>query len=178
MKAKIVDFLYISPTKQRLTIDVYEDSRHVYDELKDSDIDLSMKAWFPARSASANAYAWVLINKIAQKMKESPIEVYRRYIRDYGGKTTVSCVKTSDMEEEIRTFVDGHIGRLVDVGESKIPDCVVLFKHYGSSDFTSQEMAGFLDSIMEDCRDMHIEVKRPEDIKSLLEAWDGQGRKS
>lgn len=173
MRCRIIDFHLVRSGQGRLTLELDEDFRSEYDELKDSDIDITIKKYYPSRSKDANAYAWVLLNKIAQKMNESKVDVYRRYVRNYG-KTTVSCVKSSDMETEVRTFLDGHIGRMVDIGESKIPDCVVIFKHYGSSSFDSQEMGKFIDSIIEDCRDLHIEVKPKEYIDSLLEEWDGR----
>ena len=177
MKATIVDYLFVRNGKGRLTLDLDEDFRKQYDNLKGSEVEVSIKKYFPARSRDANAYAWVLITKIAEKMNEPKIETYRRYIRDCGGKTTVSCVKTADMETEIQTFLDGHIGRVVDVGESKIPECVVIFKHYGSSSFDSQEMNRFIASLSEDCRLLGIEVKPQEEINSLLKEWNN-GRKA
>ena len=164
MKARLVDYY-----KGRLTVELDEDFSRQFHKLTGMDVEITIKKHFPKRSLDANAYAWVLIREIAENRHEEPVQVYRRYIRDVAGKVTVSCVKNEDLETEVRQFLDGHIGRLVDIGESKIPGCSVIHKHYGSSDYDSQQMATLLDSIIEDCRLFGIETKTKEEIKSLLE---------
>ncbi len=111
------------------------------------------------RSLDANAYCWTLIHKIAAKVHEPPVEVYRRYIRDLGCKTVVTCVQKDDVETEVQAFLKDHIGRMVDIGESLLPGCATLHKKYGSSDYDVQQMAAFIDSICEDCRALDSETR-------------------
>jgi hypothetical protein len=128
------------------------------------------------RSLDANAYAWVLIHKIAAKIQEPAVEVYRRYIRDIGSKVTVVCVQADDVEDEVNSFLFGHIGRMVDIGESKIPGCATIHKKYGSSNYSVREMAAFLDVITQDCMALDIETQDQGYIDSLLGKWgDGGG---
>lgn len=123
------------------------------------------------RSLEANSYCWVLIHKIAQKIHEPPVEVYRRYIRDLGCKTSVCCVKQEDMELEVQTFLAGHLGRMVDIGGSKLPGCVTIVKHYGSSSYDVEQMSAFIDAIVQDCIALDIDVKSQEEIEVLLLQW-------
>ena len=123
------------------------------------------------RSLDANAYAWVLIHKIAAKIQEPAVEVYRRYVRDIGSKVVVVCVQTEDVETEVNAFLAGHIGRMVDIGESKIRGCATMHKKYGSSNYTVQEMARFIDIIQQDCVALDIETKPQEEVESLLRQW-------
>ena len=123
------------------------------------------------RSLDANAYCWVLINKIAEKIHDPPVEVYRRYVRDIGSKVLISCVEEKDLEEEVQTFVAGHIGRMVDIGKSKIPGCVTVHKKFGSSDYDVEQMAAFIDAIIQDCNALDIETKTQEQIETLLLQW-------
>ena len=171
MKARLHDFLYISPTRGRVTLDIDGDFRPLYDKFKDMDIELSVKKWHPARSLDANAYAWVLINKIAENRREPPIDVYRRYVRDVGCKTQIVCVQTDGVEQEVETFVEGHMGRMVAIGESKQPGWAVLHKMYGSSDYDTAQMAAFIDNIIQDCRELGIETRPKEEIESMLGEW-------
>lgn len=127
------------------------------------------------RSLDANAYCWVLIHKIADKLYTPPVEIYRQYIRDIGSKVTVVCVQADDVEDEVNTFLDGHIGRMVDIGESKIPGCATIHKKYGSSSYSVQEMARFIDIISQDCIALDIELKSEEEVESLLKRWGGAG---
>lgn len=123
------------------------------------------------RSLDANAYCWALIHKIAERVHEPPKEIYRRYIRDIGCKTHIVCVQHEDVETEVETFLAGHIGRMVDIGESKIPGCATIHKKYGSSSFDVAQMAGFIDQIVQDCEALGIETRPDEEIQSLLSQW-------
>lgn len=123
------------------------------------------------RSLDANAYCWVLINKIAELLREPPKEIYRRYIRDIGCKTHIVCVQHDDVETEVETFLAGHIGRMVEVGDSKIPGCATIHKKYGSSSFDVSQMAAFIEQISQDCTAVGIEVRPQEEIDSLLSQW-------
>ena len=125
------------------------------------------------RSRDANAYCWVLIDKLARKLHEEPVELYRRYVRDLGCRTSVCCVKAEDVELESKTFLAGHLGRMVQVGESKLPGCVTLRKLYGSSSYDSAQMAAFIDALIQDCRALDIETRPQEEIDSLLAQWGG-----
>ena len=123
------------------------------------------------RSLDANAYAWVLIYKIAEKLCIPPVEVYRNYIRDIGCKVVVTTVDAENVELEVDSFVAGHLGRLVDVADHAVPGFATLHKKYGSSNYTRAEMARFIDSICQDCLAMGIEVKDDGYIESLLGKW-------
>lgn len=128
------------------------------------------------RSLDANAYAWVLIYKIADKMRLEPVQVYRQYIRDIGCKVSMVTVSAEDVELEVDSFVAGHLGRLVDIADHNIPGFAVLHKKYGSSNYSRAEMARFIDSIVQDCLALGIEVKDQGYIDSLLGKWgDGDG---
>lgn len=171
MKARIADYLYINSTRGRVTLDVEGDFRSLYDKLKDADVEVKIEKYSPPRTKDANSYAWVLIHKIAEKTRREPIVVYREFIRNFSCKTQVTCVMAEDAEDEIRDFVSGHLGRMVDIGESKIQGCVVLHKKYGSSSFNREQMSGFIDIICDTCRELEIETRPKEEIESLVRSW-------
>lgn len=123
------------------------------------------------RSLDANAYAWVLIYKIADKMRLEPVEVYRQYIRDLGCKVTLTTVSADDVELEVDSFVTGHLGRLVDIADHNVSGFCTLHKKYGSSNYNRAEMARFIDSIVQDCEALGIETKDQGYIDSLLGKW-------
>ena len=126
------------------------------------------------RSLNANAYAWVLIDKIAEKMKMQPIEVYRNAIKNTPGVTkTVICIKKEAVQAFTESWERGHLGRQVKEmpGEEGYSNLIVIS---GSSDYTRSQMAHFIDGLVQDARALDIEVKPQESIDSLLEGW---GRK-
>lgn len=170
MRAQILNFTYFN-RQGILTLKLDGDFRNQYDKLKDSDVEVSIDRYREKRSLDANALAWVMIHKIAAKMHEEPIITYRKLIKDFSVKTHVVCVQAENAEKEISDFCAGHMGRMVDVGESKIPGCVILHKKYGSSSFDSAQMSAFIDIIMEQCRELGIETRSEEEIQSILKEW-------
>lgn len=171
MKARINDYLYINSKRGRLTLDLEGDFRNLYDKLKACDVEVKIEKYSPPKSKEAGAYAWVLIHKIAEKTRREPIVVYREFIRDFSCKTAVSCVQAEYAEEEIKEFVKDHYGRMVDVGDSKIPGCVVLHKKYGMSSFTREQMSVLIDILCDACRELEIETRPKEEIESLVRSW-------
>jgi hypothetical protein len=78
------------------------------------------------------------------------------------------------VETEVETFLQGHIGRMVQIGESKLPGCATIIKKYGSSSFSVQQMQAFIEAIIQDCIALDIEYKTPEEIDSLLAQWGAE----
>ena len=62
--------------------------------LKDHDVSIDMRKYSKKRSLNANAYAWVLIDKIAEVMKIKPVEVYKEAINGIGGISISTGMKT------------------------------------------------------------------------------------
>lgn len=114
------------------------------------------------RSLSANAYAWVLINKIADVLRKSKEEVYFQMLKDYGQSEFVSVRTNINVkgffkyyEEWGRGFVDGK-----------------EFTHYkvfkGSSEYDSKEMAILIDGIIQEAQNLGIETITPAEKERLI----------
>ena len=126
------------------------------------------------RSLSANSYAWALMAKIAERIGISKEEVYRNEIRDITGKTELLWCRSAAVDAFREAWIGNHIGRFADVIEDNGEDATILVT-YGSSDYDTAQMAKLIDNILQDCRELEIETKSEEEIRSLLEAWDGRG---
>ena len=66
--------------------------------------DMDVKEHRKKRSLDANAYAWVLIHKLAAAMGMHPVEVYRLAIRDVGDNCTTMCVREKDVSRFIKSW--------------------------------------------------------------------------
>ena len=85
MKGRISDLnVSIFNDKQRLTFEIDGDFRTQYDELKGKDLEISVKVFRQKRSLDQNSYAWVLIGKMADKLRTSKDEVYLTMLKRYG----------------------------------------------------------------------------------------------
>lgn len=139
---------------------------------KDRLYDLEVKEHRKKRSLDANAYAWVLINKIADALRITPKEIYRQAIQNVGGNYEILPVKAEAAEHFKQVWEAQGLGwPCVDMGKSKIDGYRNLRAYYGSSTYTTTQMAQLIDILLQDCRALDIEVKSPEEITSIMEAW-------
>jgi len=124
------------------------------------------------RSNDANAYAWVLISQIADKLHKNPIDVYKDELKyvpliDIPMRMRAECV-----EDFTATFVGSHIGRNVIVQDDSDPEFVYVICRKGSSDFDVERMSAFIDILIQDCKALGIETEEEDYINSLLEEWN------
>ena len=139
---------------------------------KDKLYDLEIKEHRKKRSLDANAYAWVLINKIADALRITPKEIYRQAIQNVGGNYEILPVKAEAAEHFKQVWEAQGLGwPCVDMGKSKIDGYRNLRAYYGSSTYSTTQMAQLIDILIQDCRALDIEVKSDEEIASIMGAW-------
>ncbi len=140
---------------------------------KDRLYDLEVKEHREKRSLNANAYAWVLIHKLAAAMRIKPIEVYREAVLGVGDNYTPMCVREQDVERHRRIWESHGDGwQCVDRGESNVPGCRTVFAYYGSSAFDTRQMSRLIDSLIQDCKALDIETLPPDKLAALVGEWD------
>ena len=139
---------------------------------KDKLYDLEVKEHRKKRSLDANAYAWVLINKIADALRITPIEIYRQAILNVSGNYEVIPIKEEAADHFKQLWESQGLGwPCVDMGKSKLEGYRNMRAYYGSSTFSVQQMQVFVDNLVQDCKALDIEVKSEEELASLMGAW-------
>lgn len=117
------------------------------------------------RSRNANAYAWVLIGKIADVSRASKEEVYFDMLKHYGQCEVVSVSSAIN--------VAGYFKYYEEMGKSELNG--KEFTHYkvfkGSSEFDSREMAILIDGIISEAEQLEIETLPPSEVARLKEMW-------
>ena len=172
MKARIVDLALSLNRKQRLTLELDADFRSDFDELKDSDVDVTIRKHRNRRSLDANAYAWVLIDKIAEKMHLSKEAVYRDHIRQLGGVSETVCVLDRAVERLTQAWSKNGLGWQSETFKSKLSGCTNVTLYYGSSTYDTQQMSALIDALVQTCRALNIETKTNEEIESLKRSYE------
>lgn len=156
---------------QNITVTVQADFREEFDDLYDQEVSVEIKKYSKRRSLDANAYAWVLIDKLAEKMHMKKSEVYRNAIRDIGGVSTVICV----MDEAVPSLCSGWnahgTGWQAETAKSKLPGCTNVTLYYGSSVYDSRQMAALIDSLIQDCESCGISTITEQEKEKLLGRW-------
>ena len=160
--------------KPIITLEMNEkvDALKMVDELHGADV-LSIKIGKKSkkRSLDANAYAWVLLSKLAEKLNKSKTEIYRDIIKDVGGNCDTVCVQDKAVESLCGGWVRNGIGWQVDTFPSKLDGCTNVTLYYGSSTYDTQQMSRLINLILQECRQVGIETKSAEEIDSLLGQW-------
>lgn len=172
MKGRLVELGFSMEGKQRLTLELDADFRSEYEELKDGDIDISVKKYRKKRSLDANAYCWVLVDKIAQKRGMDKTEVYRHAIKEIGGVSEAVCIQNRAVMAMKQLWKKNGLGWQVDELPSKIPGCTTLILYKGSSEYDTKQMSTLIDSLVQDAQSIGIETKSQEEINSLIEQYE------
>lgn len=123
------------------------------------------------RSLDANAYAWMLMGKLAAKLRLTPEEVYRQYIPDIGGNYEAVSVADEAVETFAASWADGHLGRMVRRLGASGPGRTDILCYYGSSDYDTAQMSRLIELIVQDCKTQGIETLTGRELSLLTEKW-------
>lgn len=120
-----------------------------------------LKDYREKRSLTQNAYAWVLIGKIADCLTLSKEVVYFDMLKHYGQSQVVSV--RADCP------VNGYFKYFEEMGKGTVNG--VIFNHYrvfmGSSEYDSKQMSVFIDGIIEEAKNLGIQTLSTEYLKGL-----------
>ena len=134
--------------------------------------DMEVKEHREKRSLDANAYAWVLIHKLAAVMRLEPEEVYLLNIPKVGNNYTPMCVREQDVERFKKSWESNGLGWPVkDLGISQVPGCRNLAAYHGSSTYDTAQMSRLIDNLVQDCKALDIETLSEEKLSLLKEEW-------
>ena len=161
--------------KPQLTLEVNElnDFKQLVDDLKECEkLSIEVKKFRERRSLDANAYAWVLMDKLASKMGESKVDIYREYIKNIGGNSETVCVQNKAVDKLCEAWESKGIGWQTETFPSKIEGCTNVILYYGSSPYDTEQMSRLLDLIIQDCKQLGIPTETPDEIARLKALWE------
>lgn len=124
------------------------------------------------RSLDSNAYFWVLVDKLSQRLNLPKEEVYRNAIRNIGGVSEIVCVQNKAVEKLCQGWQKMGIGWQTDTMPSKIDGCTNVVLYYGSSTYDQKQMTSLIDNIVQDCKAVGIETLTPIELARLTEGWN------
>lgn len=155
-----------------LELDDKETALQMVDELKGEEkLKVKISKATKKRSMDANAYCWVMIDKLAEKLRMTKTEIYRSAIKEIGGNCDTVCVQDKAVKQLCEAWSRNGIGWQTDTFPSKIEGCTNVILYYGSSTYDTAQMSRLIELVLEECRQVGIEVKREEEVNSLLNSW-------
>jgi len=132
---------------------------------------LTIKEKKKRRSLDANAYAWVLMDKLASQLHESKEAIYKSYIKEIGGNSEIICIKTEAAEKLCGAWERNGLGWQTDTMPCKLNGCTNVVLYYGSSVYDTEQMSRLIDLVVQDCETFGIETKNPAELERLVEEW-------
>lgn len=133
--------------------------------------DCEIKEHREKRSLDANAYAWVLLDKLAQATRIPKTEIYQKAIKEIGGVSDTVCVQQKAADRLESGWACNGIGWFTERSESSISGCVNMTLYYGSSVYDTAQMSRLIDYIVEDCKALGIETLTPEKLEMMKGEW-------
>lgn len=168
-----IDFHTGKPT---ISFEVNEknDFKLMVDELQDREkLTIEVKPFRARRSLDANAYCWVLIDRLSEKLNVPKEAIYKEYIKNIGGNSEIICVKNSAVKHLCYCWQRNGLGWSTETFESKIPGCTNVVLYYGSSVYDTAQMSRLLDQIIQDCKEFGIPTDTPDQIAEMKARWGG-----
>ena len=140
------------------------------EEIKDTKLNIELKQYKRKRSLDANAYCWVLINKIAERTDVPAKDIYKDAIT-YVGSYEVLPIKDEAVNKFIEAWTKRGIGWICQTTKSKLNGYTNVLAYYGSSSYDTKEMSKLIDIIIEECKQWNIETLTPAELNRLKEEW-------
>jgi hypothetical protein len=178
--AKAHEYVRLANGNIRLTFETYglfaDEHQIKYSEWLEDEkkLTLDIRPYRQQRSLNANAYMWVLLDKLAGVLHTSKDELYLLMLERYGEFThlIVKPEAVSRVRNEWRT------SRIVgDVTVNGKPG-VQIECYYGSSTYNTAEMAKLIDGVVSECREVGIETLPPDEVEALKALWEGNNANS
>lgn len=140
---------------------------HLQELIQCEKLDISIKKYRKKRSLDANAYCWVLLQKMAEVLNTDKWTLYLRMLKEYGQFTHV-VVKEDAVEAMKRQWRECEVLGPIKVGGIA---GVQLQCYFGSSTYDTKEMSGFIDGIVREAKGLGIDVRTPDEIEHMKEVW-------
>jgi len=124
--------------------------------------DIDWKKHREKRSLDANAYAWMLMSKIANATHRTKEEVYVEALQNYGQHAFLFRV-----EHNTDVTLDGVYVKYLEFDGTH--DIYEAFR--GSSTYDTKEMSDFIEGIIQDAQELGIDTIPRMELEKIKEKW-------
>ena len=157
-------------TKQpKITLNCDKNCLKAIENLKDSKLSIEIKKYRKKRSLDANAYCWVLCDRIAKEIGTTKEMIYKDAISNVGTFEPM-IVEERAFENFKRVWEKQGLGFLIQEVSRK-DKCIKVHCYYGSSSYNTKEMSILIDFIVQEAKQVGVEIRPKEEIESMLKEW-------
>lgn len=135
--------------------------------------DIEIKKHRQKRSLNANAYCWVLCEKLAQKLYMDKKDVYRHAVKEVGVFDALVLTGGEEAFENLNSKwqQENGIGWFAEKVDKKGHHIYVNL-YYGSSTYDTKEMSRLIDNLVQDCKACGIETLPPDELERMMGTWE------
>ena len=169
-KAKLIDVSRGLIGGFRLTFSTDDDIRQSLEALEGTDLRLNAQKWREKRSKDANAYFFVLVGKIAQRLNLSVTTVHNQMIATYGQPDGGMVLLRDDVDwTALETLHLKPVPGIEVVGEEFYCRYMIM---RGSHTYDSSEMAALIDGTIQEAKELGIETLTPAQLEEMMRAYE------
>ena len=136
----------------------------------DKKVKVEIKLHREKRSLDANAYMWVLLDKLARKLNTTKDELYIKAIVEKGVFTYI-VVKPNMAERVKEEWRVCEVMGEVPVGKNGKDKGIQIRCYFGSSTYDTKEMSELIDYVVEECKEQGIETITPNELDEMKQKW-------
>ena len=156
-----IDFKTGKPT---ISFEVNEknDFKAMVDDMKGIEkLSIEVKPYRKKRSLDSNSYCWVLLGKIADKLRAGKDEIYLTMLKRYGQGGVIKVQPQN--EQAILTAL-----KYYEPHEKLYTETDKYYRVWaGSSGYNTEEMTIFLDGIISEAKALGIETLTPDELAEM-----------
>ena len=140
----------------------------------DKEYTLTVKEKKKKRSLSANNYFWVMVDRLAEKLRIGKTEIYRSYVKEIGGNNDVVCCINKAVPALCEAWTGRGLGWITELEDSKIDGCTNVRLYYGSSTYDKSQMSRLIELAKQDCVENDIPTWDEEELQRLCDEWGAE----
>lgn len=143
----------------------------------DKEYTVTVKRKVNKRSNAANAYMWVLCDKLAEALSTdggefyTKVDIYREHIKAVGVWKDYPPMNEQEAKGFMYAWSCVGPGWVTELGYANDGENRIVRAYYGSSTYSTRRMARLIDSLTQDCKALGIETRPEEEVRSLLAQW-------
>lgn len=141
--------------------------------LTDKELEVSITRKKKRRSLNANAYCWVLCDKIARALNDGSTkeDIYRDSIEAVGSFEPMGVLPDKVGSFIAKWGVNGLGWIVKDTGQN-VGEMRLVFAYYGSSTYTRDEMARLIDKLIDNAEQVGCtDILTPAERSLMLQEW-------
>ena len=104
------------------------------------------------------------------RLRSTPREVYQRAIQE-GDQYCISTLADKDYDSFVRAWTSRGIGWRVQLVDD-LAGIKTVFAYYGSSAYDKKAMHQLIEILIDEAKNLGIEVRPEDEVRAMLEAWN------